>query len=400
MINKILNRFCYENYIFLLTIILVSSFTIFGQYIWGKYLFLFVSLIIFIIYTIRKNFKIIICFEKFQRMLLVFSLYMLFSSLWAINTKEVISNVVTHIEILFCFSLVYSCYTDIENKLLLIRALKWSGYIIAIYSILIYGWSGLLSATLSVSNRLSSEFANINVIGMLCALSCYIEIYELLYEKKTVECVFMIPAILVINATQSRKAILFLILGIFGLIFFKCLKSGNILKLIGGILVMILLAIIFYDIMSKIPFFNGAFERLNRMINIFGNGKVDSSTLLRNRLISIGITIWKQNPLGGVGIGCSHVLVNKMCGIDLYIHNNFLELLSGGGIIAFCLYYRVYVDIFFNLFRGKKNNLFYFLIIWILLVIIMDYGMVTYYTKIQWFYIMIMYLVVRDERRF
>ena len=76
--------------------------------------------------------------------------------------------------------------------------------------------------------RISNEFANVNTIGLACALSCVIQInFKCLSSKKhfSPSALLMIPSVVVIAATQSRKALVFLIVGVLGYAFIKAQKS-------------------------------------------------------------------------------------------------------------------------------------------------------------------------------
>ena len=85
-----------------------------------------------------------------------------------------------------------------------------------------YGLSNIMLASQAASARLNNEYTNINSIGMACAISCVIQFSELQYKSKGKwTSIFMIPAIVVIAATQSRKALVFAIGGVFALLIIK-----------------------------------------------------------------------------------------------------------------------------------------------------------------------------------
>ena len=76
------------------------------------------------------------------------------------------------------------------------------------------------------------------------------------------------------------------------------------------------------------------------------------------------------------------------------MHNNFVELLCSGGLIGFLIYYGMYFYLFQNLLRYKHADRKHFEIcfVWLVLMLIMDYAMVSYYEKPQWIYLMIHFL--------
>jgi O-antigen ligase len=81
----------------------------------------------------------------------------------------------------------------------------------------------------------------------------------------------------------------------------------------------------------------------------------DSSYSERIWLIEKGYQIWKESPLFGAGFGQFAVI----SGFDAYSHNNYIELLVSGGIVAMFLYYILYLLIIYYAFKYKRNELFY-----------------------------------------
>lgn len=59
------------------------------------------------------------------------------------------------------------------------------------------------------------------------------------------------------------------------------------------------------------------------------------------------------------------------------------------------------IYLIYNLIKYRKADFRIFIIsfVWIILALAMDYGMVTYYEKTQWFYMMVYFLNIRYLRR-
>lgn len=96
-----------------------------------------------------------------------------------------------------------------------------------------------------------------------------------------------------------------------------------------------------------------------------------------------------------------HILARDYLNFNAYLHDNFAELLCGGGIIGFCLYYTMYVYLFSQLWKYQKvdKQRVAFFALWLMLMLAMNFGMVTYYSKAQNFYLMIHFMNVFDLKR-
>ena len=101
-----------------------------------------------------------------------------------------------------------------------------------------------------------------------------------------------------------------------------------------------------------------------------------------------------KTPILGIGMGNSLELLASVGQRRTYLHCNFVEILASGGIIGFVIYYCIYVKLLGGLwkyrkYRSQTTNL---CIVLLLLMLIMDYGMVTYYDKQQYLYFMCFFL--------
>ena len=394
--------------IFVLTTALFVLFILFDTYAWGKYAFLAISVGILLLGSCMNQGKIAIRFTSYGTLNLLFIGFVLLSSLWAIDASDSVIMVRTLLRIFVCAYAVYITYLNIPelDETVLLKAVMWAGYIVALYSLVFYGLDKMIVAGSNSSLRIDNEFANVNTIGMACALSCVIQInFRCLRPQDHFfpSALFMIPSIIVIAATQSRKALVFLIAGVLGYAFVKAQKSKkNIFEKIAKILLgALILGVVVYWVL-QFDVFNGIRMRMDSMLNsVFENGRVDRSTMIRNQLKELGMEWFLKYPIGGVGIGNPHILAAQYCNFDAYLHDNFVELLCGGGIIGFGLYYAMYAYLFSQLWKyrniDKQRTAFFAL--WLGLMLAMNYGMVTYYSKAQNFYLMIHFLNVFNLKR-
>ncbi len=394
--------------IFVFTTALFLFFVLFDTYTWGKYAFLGLSTCIFIIGCGINHGKISLSFTPYVAMNVLFICFALLSSIWAISASDTVIVVRTLMRIFICAYMVYITYLNTSelDETILLKSVMWAGYIISIYALFFYGLDKVIAAGSSSSLRVNTEFANVNTIGLACALSCVIQInlkYLRPQDHFFPSALLMVPSVIVVAATQSRKALVFLIVGTLGYAFVKAQKSRKSIFIKGFkiLLWVLILAFVLYLIL-QLEVFDGIRERMEAMLNaVLGSGKVDHSTVLRNNLRTLGLTWFLKYPVGGIGIANPHILANQYYAFDAYLHDNFVELLCGGGIIGFCLYYAMYVYLFSQLWKYRKvdKQRVAFFALWLMLMLAMNFGMVTYYSKAQNFYLMIHFMNVFDLKR-
>lgn len=391
----------YKKSISILTIFLFASFVLFETYSWGRYAFLAVTAAIFLLGYFERNGKMSFRFDAYTFLYVIFIAYVLLTGLCAKSPSSTITMARTLFRTFICAYLVYLYFVNESDMSRLLRILMWTGYVVAIYSLIFYGVEELLKAGQDSSLRVDNEFSNVNSIAMCCALSCMIQANEFFEKRNRWTCLFLIPTIIVIAATQSRKALVFMIIGIFSAFIIKNQNESSLKKVLKILFGCIVALLIVYALL-QLEIFSGIKERMDSLINSFtGNGKADHSALTRERMIEIGWLTFLEHPIGGIGMSNSYFITQEYLGKQTYLHNNFVELLSGGGIFAFIFYYAIYVYLFYNLWKyrkaDKKQAMFF--AIWLLVMLVLDYGNVSYYSKLQNFYLMIHFVNVENLKR-
>lgn len=392
----------------LLTTALFVLFILFDTYSWGKYVLFSLSILILLLSFYMNRGKVKLELNAYSILNILFIGFVLISSLWAMQPSDTVIMTRTLARTFICAYIVYISFLNVKefDTLSLLKTVMWAGYIVAIYALAFYGLDRMIDAGHNSGLRLDTEFANVNTIGLACALSCVIQVGIRFVDRNIrffPSVLLMIPCVVVIAATQCRKAIVFLIAGILGCIFVNAQKSD---KKLGGKLFKILLGVcvcaaIFYIIL-QLNIFSGVRERMSTLLNsVFGTGMADHSTTLRHDMRTLGLKWFIRHPIGGIGMANPHILARDYLNFNAYLHDNFVELLCGGGIIGFCLYYAMYVYLFSQLWKYRKvdKQRVAFFALWLGLMLIMNYGMVTYYSKAQNFYLMIHFVNVFDLKR-
>ena len=386
-----------EKLMWILTVALLSSITIFSNDTWGRYVLMFATTTFFCLDLFLQRGKYRVCFHVFHVFMLTLISYTALSILWAIDIDDPITKSLTFTQILICMWVLYNYYVRKNSIDELLSAVKWTGYIISVYSLYYYGFSNVLSM-MNSGIRLDNDYANVNTIGMSAAYSIIIQIDEFLRNKKiSWASLFCIPAFIMVIATQSRKALLILLISIAMLLI---LRNYNPRKVFINIIRMVASLIIFIGMLrflSDLEMFAGINHRMEYLVAMFtGEGQIGASAMIRQKMIELGLEQFWQSPFFGIGIGCPHIIANQYLRFDAYLHNGFVEMLAAGGIIGFFIYYGAFVYLFLKMYKMKtiedKNKILCFVLL--VTLFFREYAMVSLYSKSTYFYFMIFFLFI------
>nr|HUM84513.1 O-antigen ligase family protein [Lachnospiraceae bacterium] len=368
-----------------------------------KYAFFLAGGLIFVLDALSQGKKFYIKIGSFQICFFAFVAFCFLSSIWALSRANAIEWSKSLISNWVCMSLIYTYYSRKKDISMLLTVIMWSGSLIAIYTIWFYGLDVLFASSLTQYVRLGNDYSNINTIGMFCAFAILIQIERLMYDRKLrISIIFVIPSLIVVAATQSRKAVLLIVIGTIIIAVMKSTNRKKAIKTLGKYILIFMTVVVVLLVLSKITIFSGVSERLNQLLSVItGSGQIDSGTINRQNYIDLGIKTWLQNPIGGVGVNCPRIINQRVYGEYVYLHNNYVELLCGVGTIGFLFYYFMYYYVVKYLVRYKKANRRYYIIgiTWVILLLIMDYGMVSYYSKLQCFYFMTLFLNIECMKK-
>lgn len=384
MVRKVNYINFFNRIILILTIIMFASLIIFEQYAWGKYIFLGLSILIFVIDNlIHRGSKI--RFGQFQIMFGLFILYCFMTSIWALKPSNALSFSRTLIFIYICLFFLEPHFARGTNTPKFLYAIIWASVIVAVYTIIFYGLDNLILSSKSYDIRLENEFSNINTIGIFCALGVVLQFERWVYNKKFEASIpFVFISFFVAASTQSRKAILLIVLSFVIIVILKNHDKKKIANSATKTIASLLVLIIIIYIIFKLEIFSGLNQRLEQLFYfVSGSGDADSGSLKRKYMFDLGMETWKKYPILGIGLNCTRIIVMNTIGMDSYLHNNYVELLCATGIIGFFLYYNMYIYLIINLIKNRNKNKRYFILGCTLLAIslMLDFGMVSYYSK-------------------
>lgn len=386
-----------------LIVALVACFYLLDQSDFGSLTLIGLTLSITFLSVFTNHGKFTFRFEKYHGFVFLFATFCLLSSLWALNSSYSITAAITIYEIGICMTLLYSSFSKRDSIHFLLNAIVWAGFVVSLFFMISNGLTNI-AAIAAVEGRVDTEVTNVNNIATLGAMSTVISFYYLLFtnRRKTSLIILTIPCVMMVALSGTRKALLGLVAGIIILVWQRY-KTKNIVRTIFRIIIAFSIVIVLLFLLSKLPIFSVVTERMEGVFSyLTGNGKVDSSTAARAFLIQIGLDQFKKTPILGIGIGNPRLLAIQYFGHNCYLHNNYVELLAGGGLVGMVLYYLpfIYATYFIIKNRGRINKTYCIVIVILILLLAMDYGQVSYYSKMTYFYLLLMHEFIHINREY
>ena len=231
-------------------------------------------------------------------------------------------------------------------------------------------------------NSRATDNMSANTIGLYCAFAAIICWFvSRNYNRPTYKILFLLNALFML-LSASRKAILFMMVP---LAFMEIVRSKNPLNIIRNILFAVIgMGLVFIALLKVDFLYTLIGYRIEGMINGFlGAGEIDASTTTRLGLIADGLTWFKEKPIWGYGLSNFKALcaIYRSWGSVYYAHNNYVELLVDCGLVGTFIYYSLLIGLLVRgCVRWKTLNGQQLMFLGMLLVmLICDYGMVTYF---------------------
>lgn len=229
------------------------------------------------------------------------------------------------------------------------------------------------------TERIGNFLYNANTMGVYLGISA-IAALQLIYLKINSAKLCQLSILLffvTIILTGSKKAIFLIVVGFILLTILNFNRLSSLIKFIP--ILIILLSFIYWIVMNVSFFYNILGIRIEGFLYIFTNPElIDPSTRIRLELLEVGWDLFLHRPFTGYGIAS----FASVSGAGYYSHNNYIELLTGIGIIGTLLYYSIYLYVILKLFKYKKSKIGNFFIVIIILLIYLEFGQVSYFSEV------------------
>lgn len=197
----------------------------------------------------------------------------------------------------------------------------------------------------------------------------------------------IIVSLLLVVATASKKGIVLLVLYFSYKLFslkIKTLISKNII-IVGLIAV---LGFQFIEINIFTDSFYASLKRVDAFLTQFNSTtNIGGSTSERIYFIKEGLKGFLQSPILGNGFKSFEAKY------DHYAHNNFIELLYCGGLLALLIYVSIYFKLVISI-RKQTKELKTLVVFSVLALIAIDIAAVTYLMKILQYYLCTLFVLI------
>lgn len=369
--------------IFLFCIYIFASFlgndVVFPSEIGTYSLFLFLGYsIIFIAY--KKILKITLI-EKWTLLFMCFSLISMFYS----PEKSILNGTYYFLIVNVILVLLLSQY-DFTMKT--IEKISWTYALSSATLIIMLIATGNIVDSSAIGHLGYELFGNANILATMLMISMLYTMWLLVYANNSLsrKCILFIVLVLGYYGmflTGGRKYIVIPVVFLYILFLFKQDRAGR-QHFIKYTFIIVAVAVSIYFLIMKIPMFYDIIGVRMEGLLAFVTGDVssaDSSSIIRGRMIQIGLDKWMQSPIWGYGFDSFKYYNQIVTGRFYYSHNNFVELLYNEGIIGFVLYYWYYIRVIMIAWKRKAvipQKTRAFVISAVLSMLVYEYGAINY----------------------
>lgn len=219
------------------------------------------------------------------------------------------------------------------------------------------------------------------ILAVMMVFSVFSCIYLLVTEKSIIIKLLAILALTasfyVIALTGSKKGIIFSLFLVSMFVSINVVKFFRMRYFLGAMFAVPIILYFgsVYGLVDKLDL-DIVYERIVSRFLLFLDGE-DHSTSDRLLFIRLGLDLFSDNPILGIGISG----FNKL--YDTYTHNNYVELLSGVGIFGAVTFYSYHLYLLVITIKEREMLLSLRLLIIssIVMVLLMDLAMVSYHFK-------------------
>lgn len=305
------------------------------------------------------------------------------------------------------FSLVMISYLIYKNDFKKFSELYAKATLYSFLILILFYFQKFFSGRFSTSEIIS--IWNIKMIGgqsatslsIIAAIPCFfLVLFEDQNHKKR-NFFYTIMLFIISFATGTRKTLL-----IFAFLFFIVYplkrRKVNIFRFakiaIGSLIAIFISVLLCYKIDFLYNIIGYRIEGFVNSINAETESIADDSVRVRHRMIDKSKELISQKKTYGWGM--DYFRASGQNNLGYYSHNNFTEILVGGGIVGFIIFYAKYIILLIPLIYSKniEKEKKIFLILFLIIMTILEYWQVMYIYRFIIIYQAIIYAYIYTSK--
>ena len=273
----------------------------------------------------------------------LFTVYCAATMLWAYNANTVLVQMVTQVQLYILLVFTFWSMNNGATMLDYVRAIYISGLGLALFAVARYGGLSQYVDAMENGKRMGDAIANRNTYGMVFGNAALCAAYYMILRKKPLHIISFVLFAFFALSSASRKAALMIAVGTVAMAVLNYGWRRIYKTLIFGVVSLFAISLIL-----KLPYFG----EINERIMLLFSGEQDASDRIRRDMIQYGLQLIKEKPVHGYGIDNFSALYIT----GQYSHNNYIELMVGGGLIALVMYYLMLGIPTLSLLTGKHKK--------------------------------------------
>ncbi|KOA43941.1 hypothetical protein BAAA27673_08210 [Bifidobacterium animalis subsp. lactis ATCC 27673] len=318
----------------------------------------------------------------------LFAMFIIFgaaSVLWSVDTELTIVRVKSLCVILvYMLCLLNYLFSDVNPErrmILFLRMIVFSSAFAAIYLILNSPWQTgqRVDGVIGDSNQVSAYFAYSIPVVLYCWSRKYLKAHTVFP--------YLALVLFAVIINGSRTGLVVAATGVLiywfvrelqhGVLTFRTLFTFLGLTLAAGLLVVFIMDTnIGYEILGR---------RIQSLIDILsGQPSVtnENSYFERERLYELAVQIWQSSPIFGTGMDTyAHYAAISIR--DTFSHNDYLQILSGVGLIGFAMYYGQHAYLAVKMVKKVRGPALAFSLTLLVQILLFHMYVVFYYQKLE-----------------
>lgn len=338
----------------------------------------------------RRNKKVVIPYNT--AWYIAFTAFAAVSCLWSMFINTYMASYFLRMVVIIASITSVSIYVDkAEDLERLIKIFIFSIVVIVAMELAVTPideWSaGVMGSHFSGANQ--------NSVAFLAFCAELFAFYEFYSKGKKRYILLVALFVIFVVMSGSRKALFASVAGPLLFVFFSIYKRNYLFRilLIAGLAVFVV-----FVIMNDANAYNSIGKRFESMLEFWfedRSHKVDNSLYMRSYYIQLAQEMFGESPLIGKGMGNFAKIIDEFYDLQgVYSHNNYWQILSELGIIGFFIYYSMYAFIIIKLIKNTvvhKSRLSLLFLTFMLLLVVLETGFVTYNSKMPHIVIAIAY---------